>query len=266
MRWSWVVGVLLAGCPERSNPRYCDDNSDCNVGTSCNLETHGCVVVDAAMSSEMDSDAPRIVTSVRELRDPTVPADTLVELSDVVITAIATDAPGQLWVQDHGGGFGSGVHIFGGVLSELSALAVGDVIAVTNAQKQLRQFDGTSSREVAVVQRSGGVLGLAKTGANIPPTITTVTVDALAALTPSELTAELDRWAGTLVAMQPTRVTAGPDASGLYSMGPLRLSSLTGELPDLVIGTCLMSVIGVVQYSSGYVVSARDVEVGSSCP
>ena len=60
-----------------------------------------------------------------------------VTLKGVVVTAIDNygGKTGDFWVEEPDGGAFSGVHVFGAPLDQVAALAVGDVVDITGAQK-----------------------------------------------------------------------------------------------------------------------------------
>lgn len=77
-------------------------------------------------------DAPFVARTVQEARAPTTPVDTSVELASVVVVAVDLYGvrTGEFWVQQSGGGIGSGIHIYGAITSEVAALHPGDIIDV----------------------------------------------------------------------------------------------------------------------------------------
>src|SRR5687767_8547473 len=75
--------------------------------------------------------------TIQEVQDPAMPAGTVVELDGVVVTAIDAFGArtGDLWVQEPGGGEFSGIKVFGAPLDVVATLAVGDIVNISNAEK-----------------------------------------------------------------------------------------------------------------------------------
>lgn len=275
MSRAWVWSMFLVGCTVRANPSYCDENADCNTGTTCDVMTHACVAaIDAAVADQLLVDAPRLVTNVRELRDPTVPHDTFVELSAVVVTIVELPLNGRIWVQDLGGGIGTGVLVTGVVTSVAETLAIGDVIVVANARKAMTPNDPMMNHDVSIRQRAGQILEVTKVGNTATPSISTLDVAALMLLDPTQRDAELARWSGTLAEVQNVTASSAPDDYG-FSIGPVRVLGSLASIPNgfpsgIVAGTCLTSITGVVRFSSGsYYLSPRstaEVVLGPGCP
>src|SRR5580692_116008 len=80
-------------------------------------------------------------STIQQIQDPSMPTGTLVAVGDVVITAIDTfgSATGNIWVEEPGGGVNSGILVYKGNLDGTD-LAVGDMVNITNAEKQI--YDG----------------------------------------------------------------------------------------------------------------------------
>ncbi|MBS1124829.1 MAG: hypothetical protein H6Q90_7057, partial [Deltaproteobacteria bacterium] len=75
--------------------------------------------------------------TIQAVQNDTMPKGTAVELHGVVVTAIDAFGArtGDMWVEEVGGGAFSGVKMFGVPLDQLAALTVGDLVDVTNAEK-----------------------------------------------------------------------------------------------------------------------------------
>ncbi|MFN0253403.1 MAG: hypothetical protein ACKV2T_41420 [Kofleriaceae bacterium] len=276
LRGLWVM--LAVGCTEVANPAYCDENADCNNGTVCNLDTHGCVtaLVDAGTPDEVvEPDAPFVARTIQEVRAVSTPVDTPVVLSDVIITAIdRAGGMGDVWVQDVGGGPNSGIHVFSVLATDLDVLDVGHVIDISNARKATYGNCGSNSTriEIEILPAVGGALVITKKGTGVVQT-TTLDVAAIESLSPSQQDEELETWAGMLVRMTNIRADGPTEMAGnvqQFPIGPIRVNNTQSPLPSgIVVGTCFDEIVGVIECFTTYNVVPRqssDIALGASCP
>ena len=264
-RVGWLLGISATlGCTERNNPLYCDEDTPCKNGMMCNLDSHGCeALVDAGPSDELVIDGPFVARTVQDVRDISTPNDTPVELEDVVVMAIDTygTRKGGVWVQEEGGGMGTGVHLFGVVDSVMSTLQIGDVVDVSNARKLRYPFGGdtTGRTEIQVLAPVGGLLVVTKKGRSVPPSVEPMDPLAIALLQQPELDAELERWAGMLVRVSDVQTQAGPMQVSsdptlyLFPIGAVNVESTQAPfLSAIAAGTCFSSITGIVEYQFSY--------------
>lgn len=275
--WWWLPFAIQLGCSVVPNPLYCDENSDCRNGTVCNLETNGCETVGSIDAGEdVASDGPSSSWTVQEIRATSTPADALVELTGVLVTAVDQygSRTGDFWVQEPGGGQHSGIHVYGAIASEVALLGVGDIVDIGNARKVLyTPPSDTSGRvEIEIAPRFGGNLIVSKTGIGTVA-LTDVNVASIASLMQPQLDEEREKWAGTLVRVQQVRAEGPPtlDTSALrFAIGPFDINDTQVELPaGVVAGTCFDEIIGIVEYFRSYNIVPRgpgDLSIGSTCP
>ncbi len=273
-----MLAVPLAACNDIANPLYCDENSDCRNGTICNVDTHGCESVPSvdAMSDGVGPDGPYVARTVQEVRASSTPVETFVELTGVVVTAVDKYGPrtGEFWVQDSGGGPSSGIHIYGGIATEVAALDVGDVVDIGNARKVTFTLGGdtTGRVEIELTPRIGGNLTIEKTGTGLPVHMD-MDVSAIAALTQPQLDQEREKWAGMLVRVTLVRAE-GPTETVTsvqqFSIGPFFVNDTETQLPSgIIAGTCFNEIIGIIEYARSYNVVPRqmaDITIGAGCP
>ena len=261
------LGIGIAGCTTVANPRYCDENRDCVIGTSCNLATHGCVAVDASVPVDT-----LVSNTVQEVRSDSVPDGTPVELTDVIVIGI-DESPVGFWVQQPGGGIGSAIFVFGANTDDVGALLIGDVIDVTGGRKQHFTSGGdTSGRSQLEVSPQGGTISIVRKGVTATPVVTDIDLASIGNLPPVQLQTTLERNAGTFVRVQ--TVQAVGDATTIsgdqaVSIGPLFLrAGLAAFPPGVMNGTCFTSIAGIWDYSREYSIQPQfttNIEIGAAC-
>src|SRR5688572_19326053 len=74
---------------------------------------------------------------IKDVQNDTMPVGTAVEVRGVVVTALDNfgNRTGDFFVQDPEGGPFSGIKVFGAPLDQVATLQVGDVVDITNAEK-----------------------------------------------------------------------------------------------------------------------------------
>lgn len=190
-----------------------------------------------------------------------MPVGTAVELEGVVVTAIDTygNRTGDLWVQDPAGGEFSGVKVFGAPLDQVAALAVGDIVNITGAEKdEFALMTDDSGRKVTEIKASAAGMTVTKTGTGTVPTPPTVDAVALAAMTKEAREAEWEKWEGVLIEVVNARQLAatrtfgtnpGPDSNEFRITGIARVQSVLAELPSTAaFGVCYDSITGIGDY------------------
>jgi uncharacterized protein YdeI (BOF family) len=230
--------------------------------------------------------------TIQMVQDDSMAPGTPVTLRGVVVTAIDTFGAktGDIWVEEPEGGTFSGVHIFGASTTDVSALAVGDLVDVTGAVKDEFALTGsggdTSGRTVTELKAaSSGTLKVTKTGPGTLPA--PVSVNALmigqlpdADMQGSAFSAAWEPYEGVLVAVDSVSALGGPKAYGssgnpdAYSFDITGVARVEGNFTDLTTTTikrndCL-NVTGVVDYFFDYLVlprSSSDIDTsGTGCP
>ncbi len=268
-----VAGTVLVACSSTPNPLYCDENTDCDVGTTCNLDTHGCEPSDAAVP-DMAIDA-FVARSVQEVRSDQTPDGTLVELTNVIVTGVDLVGAnvGTLWVQQPGGGMGSGIFIFGAVASEVALLEFGDVIDVVGGRKQhYTAPNDFSGRSLVEISAQSGVIAITLKGTTATPIATEINVFGIGQMTPSEIDVELSKLAGTYVRAQFVKATSAVTSllgDGAISIGPLYIRAGLADLPPgTMMDTCFSSIRGVLDYAREYSIQPQftsEMVIGSGC-
>lgn len=248
---------------------------------------------------DIQVDAPNGDVTIQEVQNDAMAPGTAVTLKGVVVTVIDKygSKTGDFWVEEPGGGERSGVHVFGAPLASVSALAVGDLVDISGAQKDEFAYAGsngsggdTSGRSITELKPvNGGMMVVTKTGTGTVPA--PMVVDALAIgqkATQAERDAEWEKWEGVLITVK--NVAAISSAACVGNMcndkslnkidltGDIVLESSLAPLPggsettpgNVVRGDCLGSVTGVVDYFFDYLLlntSADSVVTGGTgCP
>ncbi|MEJ7601090.1 MAG: hypothetical protein WKG01_24515 [Kofleriaceae bacterium] len=226
-------------------------------------------------------DAPLAGVSIQEIQNDNMAAGTPVDVHGVVVVAI--DKYGMrtsdIYVMEPEGGELSGVHVFGAPVDKVAALAVGDIISITGAEKdEFALTSDTSGRTITELKPvSGGAMDIVKTGTGSVPE--PKVIDALAIgqmATQAERDAEWEKWEGVLVTVNNVRAFNSPnkisksDATLLTvdMTGGLVLESAVSAFPAGVTrDACLASATGIVDYFFDYLLyprSSADVVTGGS--
>ncbi len=199
---------------------------------------------------------------VKDVQNDMMPKGTAVELHGVVVTAIDAfgDRTGDLWVEDADGGAFSGVKVFAAPLDQVAGLAVGDVVDVTNAEKdEFALTSDMSGRTVTEVKGAGGgMLTITKKGTGTVPAPEVVDAKMLATLDKTAREAEWEKWEGVLIKVTNARELAAPrtfgsmpgvDSHEFRITGIARVQSVLADLnADADFGVCYDSITGVGDY------------------
>lgn len=240
-----------------------------------------------------NGDGPPVAgeVTIQEVQNDAMASGTVIELKDVIVTAIDSlgGGSGGFWVEEVGGGEFSGVKVFGASLDQVALLAPGDIVNITGAIKHEAcneaapcgtiVFDnGASITEV--IGETQGSLVVTKTGTGTVPAPVTVDAKAIAALPSREARdAEWEKYEGVLVKVvngrQLTPVVTfgsnpGKDDTEFRLTGFARVQSALFQLPDeLAIGTCYESITGITDFFFNYIIAPRSeadlVDNGTGC-
>lgn len=207
--------------------------------------------------------------TIQEIQNDAMPKGTAVTVDDVVVTAIDTFGArtGDIWVEEPGGGEFSGVKVFGAPLDQVAALQVGDIVTISNAEKDEFAISAdTSGRTVTEIKGAGGgMLSIVKTSAGAVPTPSTVDAAAIDALPAAAQDAEWEKWEGVLVNVINARQTGavGPFGAGAEDQqkfdasGNLAVESSLAGLGTNAAGTCYASITGIGDYAFDYLLLPR---------
>ena len=248
-----------------------------------------------------DVDAP--VTGgvhIQDVQNIMMAAGTPVSLHGVIVTTIDLfgTKQGDFWVEEPGGGAFSGVHVYGAPPSQVSALAVGDIVDIAGAEKDEFTYMGsggvggdTSGRSLTeLVPVNGGMMSVTKTGTGSVPA--PMVVDALAIgqkALQADRDAEWEKWEGVLITVTNVSATSSSKCVGSscsdntlnqfnITGGAVVESSIAafpGVTPANLTGTiakadCLAGVTGVVDYFFDYLLlntSTTGIATGGTgCP
>ncbi len=232
--------------------------------------------------------------TIQQVQGSGIASGASVSLSGVIVTAIDTNSSqkGNFWVEEPGGGPFSGVLVHNAALTDVQALAVGDILTITGGIKDefALSSDTSGNFDTEIEPASGGALVLTKTGTTTVPTATAV--DALmfgqaaseaacnAAPTTCATNVDWRMYEGVLIAVTTTG-GGGVIAGGTSGSGSTAHFNLTGQIdvestlvdfptPANPSGTCLASVTGVLDYFFQYnllpVTTADIATGGTNCP
>ncbi len=240
---------------------------------------------DATTQLDAATDAATMASvTIQQVQNDAMPPGTPVSLQGVVVTAIDSYGAktGDFWVEDPAGGAFSGVHVFGAPVAMVAALALGDVVTITGAQKaEFALASDTTGRTLTELEPvSGGAIAIAKTGTGAVPA--PMVVDALAVgqlPTQAARDAEWEKWEGVLITVNHVSALDAPVCVGTACTDPtLQDFDVTGQLeiesslaafPAVGPG-CLASVTGVEDYFFSYLLLPRTtaelVTGGTGCP
>ena len=199
---------------------------------------------------------------VKDVQADTMPKGTAVELKGVIVTAIDTFGArtGDFWVEDPEGGAFSGVKVFGAPLDQLAALQVGDIVDVTNGEKdEFALTSDMSGRTVTEVKGAGGgMLTVTKKGTGSVPPPMTVDAKMIATLDKASREMEWEKWEGVLIKVTNARELAAAktfgsnpdvDSHEFRITGIARVQSVLADLnADADFGVCYDSITGVGDY------------------
>lgn len=213
--------------------------------------------------------------TIQEIQNDAMVPGTPVNLKGVIVTAIDNYGmrTGDFWIQEPGGGEYSGVQVFGAPLDQVAALAVGDVVDISGAQKEefALSSDMSGNTLTELEPLNGGMITVTKVSSGTAPAPQMVDALAIGQLTDFMARhAEWEKWEGVPVTL--TNVQAMSDAECITSMGncndmTYRRFDLTGdiqaqsglaEMPATVDrGDCFASITGIVTYFFDYQINPR---------
>ncbi len=201
------------------------------------------------------------VVHIQDIQNDDMPKGTAVEVKGVVVTAIDAFGArtGDIWVEEPGGGEFSGIKVFGAPLDQIASLQPGDIVTISNAEKdEFALNTDTSGRTVTELKGAGGgALVITKTGTGTVPAAATVDAKAIAALsTEAERDAEWEKWEGVLINVTNARQSGAidefgtnPDQQSFAVTGDLVVETVLAPFPaDAVVGTCYAGIVGVGDY------------------
>ena len=213
-------------------------------------------------------------TPIQDVQNVSMPPDTPVALCDVVVTAI--DRYGQfqntIFVQEPEGGEFSGIMIYFNDAPLPQGIEVGDLVNVTNVVKtEFALISDTSGRTMTeLVAGPGQAIAIEDLGVG--------TVPAPAIVDPIVLAAddnEAEKWESVLIQFNDvalvSTVARMEDSAHANVTGPFEVQgNFTEEVSLFQLDTCYQSMVGVLDYFSGFQLlprSASDlVAGGTNCP
>lgn len=241
---------------------------------------------DSGDDAPMPDAPPSGPVTIMQIQNEAMPVGTAVEVRGVVVTAIDTygERTGDFFVQDPAGGAFSGIKVFAAPVDQVAALAVGDVVDITNAEKDefaLTSDTSNPPRKVTELKgAAGGMMTVTKKGAGTVPAPAAVDAKAIAAMTKAEREAEWEKWEGVLIKVTNARQHAakrafdntapGDDAYEFRITGVARVQSGLAALnDDSAFGVCYESITGIGDYFFNDLVLPRApadiVSGGSGC-
>jgi len=235
-------------------------------------------------------DAPGGVVHIQDVQNDSMPSGTAVTLQGVVVTAIDTFGAktGDMWVEEPGGGEFSGVKVFGAPLDQVATLQVGDIVTISNAEKNEFACSGTicgggvfdPGQSITEIQGAGGgQMTITKTGTGTVPTPDTVDAAAIDALDLDGRNAEWEKWEGVLINVTNARQlnVAAPFGGGAEDQqefritGGLNVETVLAAFPvSAALGTCYEGIVGIGDYFFDYLLLPRADTAftagGTGCP
>ena len=234
-------------------------------------------------------DAPSGDMTIQDVQNDATPAGTPVTLRGVVVTAIDNYGPrkGNFYVGEPEGGAFSGVLVFGAPLDQVSALAVGDLVDITGAEKDEFSLDTDDATVTELAPVAGGEMTVTKVGTGSVPNPQVIDALAIGRMETAAREAEYEKWEGVLI--QVTNISVNSEIRPVSSSAPdptfvafsitgvLEVDSSLSEIPYsttpppfLTGGDCLASVTGMGDYFFNYKVLPRataDIVLGGTgCP
>jgi len=210
-------------------------------------------------------------THIQDVQNDNMPKGTAVSLTGVIVTAIDAFGArtGDLWVEEPGGGEFSGIKVFGAPLDQVAQLQPGDIVDITNAEKdEFALSSDTSGRTVTELKgAAGGMMTITKTGTGTvpsPETVDAVAIDALPDQAAKD--AEWEKWEGVLInvtnARQLTALTpfggGAEDQFAFDATGGLTVETVLADLSTVnAVGTCYQTLGGIGDYFFDYLLLPR---------
>lgn len=258
---SAALGLSLLGCRSDSNNNPTVDGNHGGSGSGSGDGSTG------------------VSTTIQQVQDPSTPVGTPANLTGVVVTAIDNygTKTGDFWIEDPAGGEFSGVHVFGASLSDVSTLAVGDVINLSAAQKDefALSTDTSGNTLTELKPLAGGTMMITKTGSGNPPAPAVVDALAIGMMSdPVARAAEWEKWEGVLITVNNVRAFTTPKCVGsACNDATLQSFNVTGDVllesalsdfgspsgtPSMIkSGDCIASATGVLDYFFDYQILPR---------
>lgn len=211
---------------------------------------------------------------IQDIQSDAMEKFTPVALEGVVVLAVDTFGPGRtgdLWVGEPEGGPFSGVKVFEAPLDVLSVLRPGDIISISNAEKDEFSctanicgggtFDPGQSVTQIKGQGDGGELVIVKTGSGPlpePAVVDSLAIEALPNKAARE--AEWEKYEGVRVTVKNLRQLTALDGFGdgkadqqaFKATGGIEVQSSLTDLGPAVVDTCYASVTGIGDYFFTY--------------
>ena len=225
---------------------------------------------------------------IQEVQDDATPVGTAVTLRGVVVVAIDKygNRTGNFYVAEAEGGERSGVLVFGAPLAQVDALAVGDLVDITDAEKdEFGQMDDPTGQTVTELKGAGGgMMSVTKVGTGTVPAPHVVDALANGRLPEAMRRVEQEKWEHVLIRVENVTATSGvrhissttddPTFNEFGVTGYYRVDSSLSEValtpPVVAAGDCLASITGMGDYFYNYKVLPRAVgdivTNGTGCP
>ncbi|HVV83675.1 MAG TPA: hypothetical protein VHE35_11430 [Kofleriaceae bacterium] len=221
---------------------------------------------------------------IQAVQDDNTPVGTPVTLRGVVVTAIDKygNREGNFYVEEPEGGEYSGVLVFGAPLEQVDALSVGDLVDITNAEKDEFSLATDTATITELVGAGGGMMTVNKVGTGTVPAPHVVDALANGRLPEAMRLAEQEKWEHVLITVQNVSVTRDiqpiggsmpdPTFKDFLITGYYDVDSSLAEIPDALVakGDCLASITGIGDYFFQYKVLPRStadiVAGGTDCP
>lgn len=260
----------------------------------CLLATAACRGDDDGDGDDTDGnnnpDAPSGDMRVQDVQNDATPIATPVTLRGVIVTAIDNYGPrkGNFYVAEPGGGEFSGVLVFGAPLEQVADLVVGDLVDITNAEKDEFSLETDDRTVTELVPITGGEMTVTRVGTDTVPAPHVIDALAVGMMQTQAREDEYEKWEGVLVTVNNVTVTSelrpvsssNPDPTfvAFRITGVLEVDSSLAEIPyvegapDPFVagGDCLMSVTGMGDYFFNYKVLPRTTAeialAGTGCP
>lgn len=227
--------------------------------------------------------------TIKDVQSDSMPPGTAVTLKSVVVTAIDTfgSRTGAFWVEDQDGGEFSGVQVFNADTASVAALAVGDLVDISGAQKSefALSSDTSGLTDTELEPVSGGQMTVTKVGNGTVPDPLVVDALSIGQLGSDDRNAELEKYEGVLItvnhvsALQNARsFGSAADQDSFTVTGTINVESSLAAFPgagsnsagSIARGDCLDSVTGVLDYFFTYNLEPRSTDEiatgGTGCP
>ncbi len=238
---------------------------------------------DGGGGSDIDATPQPTEYSIQDVQSAKVADGAEVVLKGVIVTAIDAYGArtGTFYVQEPEGGPFSGVLVFGAKLTDVAGLAIGDVVDISNAEKDefLPPGDTTNRTVTELKALTGGVMMITKTGHTTPPAPYELPLKTLAALPASQRDEELEKWEGVPVVVRNVSQLSAvrqvgntdPTFQEFNTHGTVRVDTSMAAFPaTLAQDLCLLSVTGLGDYFYNYKIIPRStaeiVLGGTECP